>query len=83
MSEDERLELLGSITEAHGALSEAAFKLRRELPQKAPATKAAVRAEQEAFRLRRELQRLELADLDPAQGSEAAWQERREHGGQT
>ncbi len=29
MSEDERLELLGAITEAHAALSEAAFKLRR------------------------------------------------------
>ena len=67
MSEDERLELLGSITEAHATLREAAFKLRRELTQKAPATKAAIKAEQEAFRLRRELQRLELADPDPAE----------------
>ena len=69
MSEDERLELLGSITEAHAALSEAAFKLRRELTRKAPVTKAAVKAEQEAFRLRRELQRLDLADPDPAERS--------------
>ena len=31
MSEDERLELLGSNTEAHAALSEAAFKLHSDL----------------------------------------------------
>ena len=66
MSEDDRQEMLGSITEAHAALSEATFKLWRELSAKAPATKAAVKAEQEAFRLRREPQRLELANTSLA-----------------
>lgn len=62
MSEDERQQLLGIITEAHDALKEAAFKLRRHLPLTASALKPAFRAEQEAFRLRRELQRLVLKD---------------------
>ena len=62
MNEDERQQLLGIITEAHDALREAAFKLRRHLPSKAPALKSAFRAEQEAFRLRRELQRLVIGD---------------------
>ena len=66
MSEDERLELLGAATEAHADLKELALRLRRRLPAKAPATKAAVKAEQELFRLRRELQRLELSGPDPA-----------------
>lgn len=66
MSEAERQEMLGSIAEAHAAISEAAFKLRRELPLKAPVTKAAVKAEQEAFRLKRELGRFDLTEPDPA-----------------
>ena len=36
MSEDERLELVRTATEAHAGLSEIAFKLRRELGAKAP-----------------------------------------------
>ena len=48
--------------EAHTGLREVAFKLRRQLTQKAPALKAAVKDEQEAFRLKRELQRLTLED---------------------
>ena len=67
MSEDERLELRGSITEAHADLKELALRLRRRLTLKAPATKAAFKAEQELFRLRRELQRLELSGADPAE----------------
>ena len=67
MSEDERLELLGAASEAHADLKELALRLRRRLPAKAPATKAAVKAEQELFRLRRELQRLELSGPDPAE----------------
>ena len=51
----------------HAALSEAAFKLCRELTRKAPATKAAFKAEQEVFRLRCELQRLTLEDPEPAE----------------
>ena len=67
MSEDERLELLRAATEAHADLKELALRLRRRLTSKAPATKAAVKAEQEVFRLRRELQRLELSGPDPAE----------------
>ena len=62
MSEDERQEMLGTVAEAHAGLREVAFKLRRQLTRKAPALKAAVKAEQEAFRLKRELQRLTLED---------------------
>ena len=52
MSKDERQELVGTVAEAHAGLRELVFKLRRELTPKAPALKAAVKAEQEAFRLR-------------------------------
>ena len=62
MSEDERLELVRTATEAHAGLSEIAFKLRRELGAKAPALKEAVKAEERAFRLKRELQKLDLTD---------------------
>ena len=67
MSEDERLELLRAATEAHADLKEITLRLRRRLASKAPATKAAVKAEQELFRLRRELQRLDLSGPDPAE----------------
>ena len=66
MSEDERQELVRTATEAHAGLREVAFKLRRQLTPKAPALKAAVKAEQEAFRLKRELQRLSLEDPEQA-----------------
>lgn len=66
MSEDERFEMLRTATEAHANLKELALRLRRHLTPKAPATKAAVKAEQELFRLRRELQRIDLDDPDPA-----------------
>ena len=66
MSEDERLELLATVAEAHAALSDIALALRRRLTSKAPATKAAVKVEQEAFRLKRELGRLDLTEPDPA-----------------
>ena len=62
MSEDERQEMVRTVAEAHDGLKEVAFKLRRQLTQKAPALKAAIKAEQEAFRLKRELQRLSLED---------------------
>ena len=62
MSEDERQELVGTVAEAHTGLRELAFKLRRELTPKAPALKAAVKAEQVVFGLKRELQRLDLED---------------------
>ena len=66
MSEDERLEMLRTATEAHADLKELALRIRRRLTSKAPATKAAFKAEQELFRLRRELQRLEIRGPDPA-----------------
>ena len=66
MSEDERQEMVRTIAEAHDGLKEVAFKLRRQLPSKSPALRAAVKAEQEAFRLKRELQRLTLEDPEQA-----------------
>ena len=68
MNEDERQRLLETVAEAHGGLSEIAFKLRRELTMKAPALKAAIKAEREIFRLKRELQRLNIEDLEQAKG---------------
>ncbi len=68
MTEDERQNLLETVAEAHGGLSEVAFKLRRELTAKAPALKAAIKAEREIFRLKRELQRLDIEDLEQAKG---------------
>ena len=68
MNEDERQRLLETVAEAHGGLSEVAFKLRRELTTKAPALKAAIKAEREIFRLERELQRLNIEDLEQAKG---------------
>ena len=65
MTEDERLQLLGTVSEAHAAIRETALRLRRELSPKAPALKAALRAESGVFRLRRELQRMDLAEPDP------------------
>ena len=55
-------------TETHASLSEVALKLRLELPPKAPALKAAIKAEREAFRLKRELQKLDIEDLEQANG---------------
>ena len=68
MTEDERQNLLETVAEAHGGLSEVAFKLRRELTAKAPALKAAIKAERETFRLKRELQRFDVEDLEQAKG---------------
>ena len=71
MTEDERQNLLGTVAEAHAGLSEVAFKLRRELTPKAPALKAAIKAERETFRLKRELQRLDIEDPEPVEGRES------------
>ena len=80
MSEDERQEMVRTIAEAHSGLREVAFKLRRQLTQKAPALKAAVKAEQEAFRLKRELQRLDIENSEQVPRREAVSEVRR--GGQ-
>ena len=63
MTEDERLELVGTVAKANAGLSEVVFKLRRELTPKAPALKAAIKAERESFRLKRDLQRLDQAAI--------------------
>ena len=69
MTEDERQNLLETVAEAQGGLSEVAFKLRRELTPKAPALKAAIKAEREIFRLKHELQRFDIEDLEQAKSA--------------
>lgn len=71
MSEDERQEFVGTAAEAPAGLAEVAFKLRRQLTLKAPALKAAIKAEQEAFRLKRELLQLDIEDPEPVEGRES------------
>ena len=68
MTEEERQELAATGAGAHAGLREVAFKLRRALAPKAPALKAALKAEREAFRLKSELQRVGREDPGPAQG---------------
>ncbi len=62
MDEDEKQRLVESLAEAHLSVSEVLSKLRRELAPKAPALKAAVKAERELFNLKRQLQQLDLDD---------------------
>ena len=66
MTEGERQNLLRTVADSHASLSEVAFKLRRHLPQKAPALKTAIRAERRAFHLKRTLQQLVVEDLEHA-----------------
>lgn len=54
MNENERHEMLRTVSEVHASLEELALRLG----SKAPAVQAAVQAEQEVVRLRRELQQL-------------------------
>ena len=69
MSEDERLKLLETITEAHASLADAALELRRRFSRQSPLAKTAVKVEQQALRLKRELQRFDLSDpLPPLPG---------------
>ena len=66
MSEDERLEMAGTVAEAHSDLREIALRLRRRLPANAAVARAALRAEQEAFRLKLDLERLDLENPESA-----------------
>ena len=77
MTDDERLELVGTVAEANAGLSEVVFKLRRELTPKAPALKAAIKAERETFRLKREIQQLDIEDPEQAKGHESLPEVRR------
>ena len=77
MSEDERQEMLRTVAEAHSGLRELAFKLRRELTLKAPALKAAIRAEGVVFGLKRELQRLDLENPERPRRRDAVSEVRR------
>lgn len=65
MSEDERLELLRSVSDAHASLADAALELRRRLGRSSSLSIKAVRAEQGVLRLKRELQRLDLSTPPP------------------
>ncbi|MDE0200362.1 MAG: hypothetical protein OXK78_19305 [Caldilineaceae bacterium] len=65
MSEDERRELLRTVSDAHASLTDAALELRRRLSRQSALTKRAVRAERQAFRLKRELQRFDLSEPPP------------------
>ena len=77
MSEDERQELVGTVAEAHTGLRELAFKLRRELRLKAPALKAAIRAEGVVFGLKRELEQLDLENPELPRRRDAVSEVRR------
>ena len=77
MTEDERQDLLRTVTDSHASLSEVALKLRRELPPKAPALKTAIKAEREAFHLKRTLQQLVVEDLEHANGLDSLPEVRR------
>ncbi len=68
MTEDERQDLLRTVSESHASLSAVALKLRLELPPKAPALKAAIKAMRGAFDLKRTLQQLVVEDLEKAKG---------------
>ena len=68
MTEEERQNLLRTVTVAHASLSEVALRLRLRLPPKAPALKAAVKIERDAFRLKCALQRLDIEGLKQAEG---------------
>ena len=58
MTDGERQDVRSTLTETHASLSEVAFKLRLELPQKSATLKTAIKAERVAFHLKRALQQL-------------------------
>ena len=66
MTDGERQDLLRTVTETHASLSEVAFKLRLELPQKSAPLKRAIKAERVAFHLKRALQQLVIEDVEQA-----------------
>ena len=65
VSEDERLELLRSVSDAHASLADAALELRRRLGRSSSLSQKAVRAEQGVLRLKRELQRSDVDEPEP------------------
>ena len=64
MSEDERIELLRAVSDAHASLADAALELRRRLGRPSPLAKTAARTERAVFRFKRELQRFDPSE-DP------------------
>ena len=66
MTDGERQDLLRTVTETHASLSEVAFKLRLELPQKSATLKTVIKAERVAFHLKRALQQLVIEDVEQA-----------------
>ena len=77
MHENERQDLLRTVSEAHAGLSEVALKLRLELSPKAPALKTAIKAERTAFQLKRTLQPLDIEGLEQTKGRESLPEVRR------
>ena len=77
MSEDERQELVRTVAEAHTGLRELAFKLGREMRLKAPALKAAIRAEGVVFGLKREIEQLDLENPERPRRRDAVSEVRR------
>ena len=66
MTDGERQDLRSTVTETHASLSEVAFKLQLELPQKSATLKTAIKAERVAFHLKRALQQLVIEDVEQA-----------------
>ena len=66
MTDGERQDLRNTVIETHASLSEVAFKLRLELPQKSATLKTAIKAERVAFHLKRALQQLVIEDVEQA-----------------
>ena len=66
MTDGEQRDLRSTVTETHASLSEVAFKLRLELPQKSATLKTAIKAERVAFHLKRALQQLVIEDVEQA-----------------
>lgn len=62
MDETERLELLRSLEEARGCVSDAAFKLRREFSHRSRVAKTAAKVERAIFDLKRQLTQLDIGE---------------------
>ncbi len=60
LTEPDREQILAELTEAHNAISKLLSDLRRRYSAKAPALKAAAKAERHLFKLKREILKLDL-----------------------
>jgi len=60
LTEPDREQILADLTEAHNAISKLLSDLRRRYSPKAPALKAAAKAERDLFHLKREILKMDL-----------------------